>query len=89
MTAGYEDYKDRIILEANGKTISSMEDLLETLESNNGSDHVLIDDIGNQIVLEKKRIEKNGRMILDRYKIGSDRSEDLKGPQLNSRLGHP
>jgi hypothetical protein len=78
MTAGYEDFKDRIISEVNGKRISSMEDLLKTLESNEGRYHVLVDGYGNQIVLEKKKIEERGRAILDKYKIRSDRSEDLK-----------
>jgi S1-C subfamily serine protease len=81
MTAGYEGYKDHIILEVNGRRISSMEDLLNALESNEGRDHILMDDMGNQIVLEKKKIEERGRMILDKYKIRSDRSEDLKGLQ--------
>jgi S1-C subfamily serine protease len=88
MTAGYEGYKDHIILEVNGRRISSMEDLLNALESNEGRDHILMDDMGNQIVLEKKKIKESGRMILDKYKIGSDRSEDLMGPRLNSHLGH-
>jgi hypothetical protein len=78
MTAGYEDFKDRIISEVNGKRISSIEDLLKTLESNEGRYHFLVDDYGNQIVLEKKKIEERGRAILDKYKIRSDRSEDLK-----------
>ena len=78
MTAGYEDFKDRIISEVNGKRISSIEDLLKTLESNEGRYHVLVDGYGNQIVLEKKKIEERGRAILDKYKIRSDRSEDLK-----------
>jgi hypothetical protein len=81
MTAGYEDFKDRIISEVNGKKISSMEDLLKTLESNEGRYHVLVDDYGKQIVLEKKKIEERGGAILDKYKIRSDRSEDLKGPR--------
>jgi hypothetical protein len=71
-------FKDRIISEVNGKRISSMEDLLKTLESNEGRYHVLVDGYGNQIVLEKKKIEERGRAILDKYKIRSDRSEDLK-----------
>jgi hypothetical protein len=49
MTAGYEDFKERIISEVNGKTISSMEDLLKTLESNGSKYHVLVDDNGKQI----------------------------------------
>ena len=89
MTAGYEDLKYRIISEVNGKNISSMEDLVVAVESNEEGDHVLTDDIGNQIVLERKKIEETGKVILDKYKIGSDRSEDLKRLQLNSRLGHP
>ncbi len=81
MTAGYEDFKDRIISGVNGKAISSVEDLLKTVESNEGRYHILVDDYGNQIVLEKKKIEERGRAILDRYKIRSDRSEDLKVPR--------
>jgi PDZ domain-containing secreted protein len=81
MTAGYEDFKDRIISGVNGKAISSIEDLLKTVESNEDRYHILVDDYGNQIVLEKRKIEERGRAILDKYKIRSDRSEDLKVPQ--------
>jgi hypothetical protein len=79
MTAGYEDFKERIISKVNGKTISSMQDLLRTLESNGGKYHVLVDDNGKQIILEKKKMEESERGILKKYKIRSDRSADLKG----------
>ncbi len=78
MTEGYEDFRESIISEANGKRITCIEDLIKILESNEDRDYVLTDDTGNHIVLEKKKVEESGRMILDKYKIGSDRSEDLK-----------
>jgi hypothetical protein len=31
-----------------------------------------------QIVLDRKKTEKRGKVILDKYKVGADRSGDLK-----------
>jgi hypothetical protein len=34
---------------------------------------------GKQIVLDRKKTKERGKLILDKYKVGKDRSGDLDG----------
>jgi S1-C subfamily serine protease len=79
LTVGYNDFKDHVITHVNGKAISHMEDLAEAIEGNEGQYHVVTDEWGNQIVLERGKINETQKMILERYKIDTDRSADLPG----------
>ncbi len=78
LTVGYDDFRDHVITHVNGKRISTMEDLVKAIEGNEGKYHVLVDEWGDQIVLDRGTIDEEHEKILKKYKIGSDRSADLR-----------
>lgn len=78
LTVGYDDFKDHVITRVNGKEISTMADLVKAIEDNKGRYHVLMDEWGNQIVLERNKTDQAQKKILEKYKIDADRSADLK-----------
>jgi S1-C subfamily serine protease len=78
LTVGYDDFKDHVIIRVNGKEISTIADLVKAIEGNEGKYHVLMDEWGNQIVLERAKTDQAQRKILEKYKIDADRSADLK-----------
>jgi hypothetical protein len=79
LTVGYDDFKDHVITHVNGKAIFQMEDVVKAIEGNEGQYHVIMDEWGNQIVLERSKITERQKLILERYKIDAERSADLPG----------
>jgi len=79
VNVGYEDFNNNVISKVNGKNVSSIEDLVRAIECNEGKYHIIVDEDGNQIVLEKSKVNERNQEILRKYKIPTDRSEDLKG----------
>lgn len=77
INVGYHKVHDRIVYYINGKRIKNMNDLVNAFESNSGKYHVILDEMGYRIVLEKKKVDQNGLSILHKYGINSDRSRDL------------
>jgi non-homologous end joining protein Ku len=55
-----------------------MEDLVKAIEFNEGEYHVIVDEDGNQIVLDRSRVKEANQRIFNKYEIRSDRSEDVK-----------
>jgi len=49
------------------------------VEDNAGEYHVFVDSKGKQIVLDRKKTKERGKVILNKYKVGKDRSVDLEG----------
>ena len=80
LTVGYDDFNNHVITHVNGKEISTMDDLVQAIEGNKGKYHVIMDEWGNQIVLERSKIDEVQKVILEKYKIDADRSADLQGP---------
>jgi len=78
INVGYQDLEDVVIVEANGKRLATMEDLVEAVEGNEGRFHVFVDAMGKQIVLDSERTDERSGIILENYKVGADRSGDLK-----------
>ena len=78
ITVGYEEAQYHVVSRVNGVPISSMADLVRAVESNPGTYHTVTDERGHQIVLEQIKIAEQSEVLLKRYKIRSDRSEDLK-----------
>ena len=78
INVGYHDLLDIVISRVNGKKISTLEDLIAAVEGNNGAYHVFIDERGKEIVLDKKTMDARNELILKRYQIPFDRSEDLR-----------
>ncbi len=78
INAGYHNRKNRVISHVNGKRISTMKDLVSAFEEHKGKCHVIEDESGYKIVLDRNKVEKNGKRILKKYKINSNRSKDLE-----------
>jgi len=78
INVGYNDLKDMVINRVNGKKISTLRDLVSSVEQNEGKYHIFIDEHGKEIVLDKARTAERSDLILKKYKVPSDRSEDLK-----------
>jgi hypothetical protein len=75
---GYEQAYWEIVVFANGKRIGRLRDLIEALESNKGTYQVIETQGKSQVIIDRKEAEKGVKRILKLYKIGSDRSEDLR-----------
>ena len=75
---GYHNMMYQVISEVNGKKISDMNDLVEALEQNRDEYHTIKDEEGYKIVLDRKKADSRTPEVLKRYKISSDRSEDLQ-----------
>jgi len=80
LTVGYDDFEDHVITHVNGTAIASMEDAVQAIEGNEGAYHVLADEWGNRIVLDRAATIEAQKAIMERYKIDVDRSADLQGP---------
>ena len=63
---------------ANGRRIGRLRDLIDSLESNKGTYQVIETQGKSQVIIDRKEAEKGSKRILKQYKIGSDRSEDLR-----------
>jgi S1-C subfamily serine protease len=79
LNIGYQDLEDVVITVVNGVAISTIKDLVKAVEANKGEFHVFVDKKGNRIVLDRKHTEERHGLILKKYKVVSDRSEDLGG----------
>jgi hypothetical protein len=77
INVGYHNVHDKIVYYVNDKRIANMNDLVNAFESYEGKYHVILDEMGHRIVLEKKKVDANCRSILQKYGINSDRSRDL------------
>jgi len=75
---GYHNSQNVVVSRVNGKKISAMRDLVDAFEEYEGAYHVIEDVRGYKIVLTRKSVDEQSREILNRYKVASDRSEDLK-----------
>jgi len=75
---GYHDVRNVIITKINDKTISTMNDVVTAIENNNGIYHEIEHGIGSKIILRKDQVDNYSGRILQTYRIGSDRSENVK-----------
>jgi S1-C subfamily serine protease len=78
ITAGYSDHKHNVITQVNGQRIVSISDLVNAIEPDEGEYHVIVDEKGNLIVLDRSEAKKANQRIMNNYEIRSDRSEDLR-----------
>jgi len=82
ITVGYEGVQYHVVSQVNGEPASSMADLVRAVENNTGAYHTVTDERGHQIVLEQAKIGEQSEVLLKRYKIKSDRSDDLKKDEI-------
>jgi hypothetical protein len=78
VNVGYHAYSNGIIERVNGRKISTLRDLIDSVEKNKGSFHVIEDMHGNRLVLDRQKVMDRGPEILRRYRVPFDRSEDLR-----------
>jgi S1-C subfamily serine protease len=78
MNMGYESLTETVVFKANGRNVASLPDLVEAVETNTGPFHVFVDFTGREIVIDRAKAKERGALILKRYKIDADRSDDLK-----------
>jgi len=79
INVGYESMANyAVIAKANGRSVSTLQDLVDAVEANTGTYHVFLDEWGRQIVLDRVKTEERSPGILERYMVSSDRSPDLK-----------
>jgi hypothetical protein len=55
-----------------------MRDLVKAFEQHEGRCHIIIDERGYKIVLDKIKVDRDGQSILKKYKVNADRSKDLE-----------
>jgi S1-C subfamily serine protease len=78
INVGYHDLLDIVVSHVNGNKVSTLEDLIAAVEGNKGVYHMFVDERGKEIVLDRKKMDIRNELILKRYQINSDRSEDLR-----------
>nr|MBP7323060.1 trypsin-like peptidase domain-containing protein [Deltaproteobacteria bacterium] len=78
LNAGYQGLEHAIIVSVNGRKISAMKDLVAAFEEHQGDTHTIIDEKNRIIILERANLAENSQRILQKYKIASDRSADLR-----------
>ena len=63
----------------NGKEIINMKDLVQTIENDESSQFIILEnDTNQQIVLNREKVKQANPQILAIYKIREDRSLDLQ-----------
>lgn len=78
VNVGYHNWRYNVISYVNGKKISTMKDLVRAFEDYEGRYHTMVDERGYEIVLERDKVQEANQRILKKYKINSDRSENLR-----------
>jgi len=73
INSGYVDLVHSIISKANGKTIFTLEDLIQAIESNTSESHILTTDMGEDIIFYKNDLQEASKQIFDKYQIYADR----------------
>jgi len=71
VNVGYHNRGHEVISEVNGKKIKDMRDLINAFESNEGKYHIVIDERGYKIILDRAKVEESRQRILKKYNIGS------------------
>ena len=77
LNAGYQEQENEVISSVNGRTISSIQDLVKAFEENQGRYNVIRDENEYTIILDRQKVNQYGPGILKKYRISSDRSPDL------------
>jgi len=75
---GYHTSQNVVIVSVNGIQVSSMKDLVNAFEDYKGEYHVIEDTNGFLITLSRRKAGEANAGILRKYKISSDRSDDLR-----------
>jgi len=83
---GYDDLVNTRILAVNGKRIRDLEELIDFVETDTDRPFVVFNTLGDQtIAIDRKKAEAAQDEILSIYRIGEDRSTDLKAVASNNK----
>lgn len=69
----YNSDVDAVITTANGKTIHTLQDLINAIDNNTLDYHLLTTNTGSEILFYKKDLEEANKKILENYQIPLDR----------------
>ena len=84
INVGYKVFEDSIVSEINGRTVNSMQDVVDAFESNGKDYHrIVFEPYDTEIVLSSQDVKERSESILLKYKVSSDRSKDLATPAEN------
>lgn len=75
---GYQLLENEVIKEVNGIKICNMQDLIQIFENSQDTYFVIETQDNEKIILDRDEVVKRSPLILQRYFISSERSEDLK-----------
>lgn len=78
INVGYHEFVDTVVARVNGRTISTMTDLVAAFENHTGPYHEVEDDHGFKLVLDRRKVKQVNGEIMKRYGIAADRSADLR-----------
>jgi len=81
INTGYHELENRVVSRVNGRKIANMRDLVDAIEGQQRRYHIIIDETGYKIILDKSRVFADGHDILKKYNIYSDRSKNLEPSQ--------
>jgi len=74
---GYNEWKNMVVDKVDGQTVAGLRDMIEKIEGAKG-EYVQIEmESGEKMVFNVSKTKEANKRILDRYKIPSDRSDDL------------
>lgn len=69
INVGYEDWSNRIITRINGKSISSLCDVVSAFKEAKGKFHIIEDNKGNIAVIDVEEAKRRNKIILKKYRI--------------------
>jgi hypothetical protein len=78
VNVGYEYYYYEIVSRVNGRKIARLEDVLAAVKENREGYHVIETDMGDKIILDRKKARSAKNRILKTYDIKYDRSKNLR-----------
>ena len=79
LNVGYTGFEDGVVESVNGKRIHSLNDLIAAIENHGGVRHrILFENDQGEIIFDRKLLAQRGPVILRKYRLTTDRSEDLK-----------
>lgn len=71
VNVGYEGFLYEVLAEVNGIRTRDLSSLVQAIENNTGSFHVLLTEAGKKIVLDRAKVEESEERIIRNYRIPS------------------
>jgi S1-C subfamily serine protease len=78
VNVGYHDVDNEVVTKVNGQDVKDLKDLVQKIESSTADYIELETEEGDKMVLSSADAKSANPRIMTRYRIGADRSEDLK-----------